>query len=245
MILVFPPESSSLTSCAPRFVIAYSSLHTERGSRNARSAHADFWGTPRKDISVSRIGKKPVDIPQGVSLNVDKDRAMVRGPKGELTVKLNSKVELKLKDGRVEVYPRSDDREGKALQGLTRSLVANAVFGVTQGFERKLHVIGIGYRADVEEKNLRLLLGFSHPVTVPAPDDIEFEVQTASPSQLNIVGGEVEGTVTIITVRGIDKEVVGQTAANIRFLRPPEPYKGKGIRYDGEFVRRKAGKTAI
>ncbi len=170
----------------------------------------------------------PVQIPSGVSVDVGPGRVSVTGPKGELKTQLNPDMELKVDDGALTVSRPTDRGEHRALHGLTRSLVANMVEGVTNGFEKRLLIQGVGYRAKLQGKALELSLGFSHPVAVGAPDGIEFDVPQP----------------TEILVRGIDKQLVGETAAQIRRHRPPEPYKGKGIRYADEHVRRKVGKRA-
>ena len=170
----------------------------------------------------------PVQIPSGVSVDVGPGRVSVTGPKGELKTQLNPDMELKVDDGALTVSRPTDRGEHRALHGLTRSLVANMVEGVTNGFEKRLLIQGVGYRAKLQGKALELSLGFSHPVSVGPPDGIEFDVPQP----------------TEILVRGIDKQLVGETAAQIRRHRPPEPYKGKGIRYADEHVRRKVGKRA-
>lgn len=178
---------------------------------------------------MSRIGRQPVDIPQGVdvTVNADEHSITVKGPKGTLTHTFPESITVECKDNQVHVTRHSDDKEHRALHGLTRALIHDMVIGVTQGYEKHLEINGVGYRAAKEGKNLNLSLGYSHPVIVPDPEGIETEVK----DQVNII------------VRGIDKEKVGQHAANIRFKRPPEPYKGKGIKYDYEHIRRKVGKT--
>ncbi len=170
----------------------------------------------------------PVNIPGGVSVDVGPGRVSVSGPKGELTTAVSREMELKIDDDTLTVARPTDRGEHRALHGLTRSLVANMVEGVTNGYEKRLLIQGVGYRAKLQGKGLELSLGFSHPVSVAAPDGIEFEVPQP----------------TEITVRGIDKQLVGEMAAQIRRHRPPEPYKGKGIRYADEHVRRKVGKRA-
>lgn len=177
---------------------------------------------------MSRIGNRPVEVPKGVEVRVDGRTVHVKGPKGALSLEVNPDVQVAVEDGSVRVTRPTDQARHKALHGLTRSLVSNMVEGVTDGFERKLEIQGVGYRADKRGKGITLHLGFSHPVEYPAPDGIELEV----PSQTEVV------------VRGADKQLVGQVAAEIRGIRPPEPYKGKGVRYAGEQIRRKAGKTA-
>ena len=177
---------------------------------------------------MSRIGKKPIPIPDGVTVALGPGRVTVNGPKGELNQELSSRMQVVEQDGTLTVARPTDRGPDRALHGLTRSLVANMVEGVTDGFEKRLEITGVGYRAKLAGKALELSVGFSHTVTVPAPDGIEFEVP--QPTQ--------------VIVRGIDKQLVGEIAARIRRVRPPEPYKGKGIRYEGEHVRRKVGKRA-
>jgi large subunit ribosomal protein L6 len=177
---------------------------------------------------MSRIGRKPIEIPDGVDVELAPGRVTVKGPKGELAQQLSPEMKVERENGTLTVERPTDRGEHRALHGLTRSLIANMVVGVTDGYQRRLEIQGVGYRAQLKGKNLELALGFSHPVTVEAPDGIEFEV----PQQTEII------------VRGIDKQLVGQVAADIRKRRPPEPYKGKGVRYAGEQVRRKVGKRA-
>ncbi len=177
---------------------------------------------------MSRIGKLPVDVPSGVEVQIDGDTVPVTGPKGTLSHTLVGGITVSAgDDGSLSVSRPNDEREAKALHGLSRTLVANMVTGVTQGFERKLEIVGVGYRVQAKGSTLEFALGYSHPVVVDAPDGITFAVESP----------------TKFTVSGIDKQQVGQTAANIRKLRKPEPYKGKGIRYADERVRRKAGKA--
>jgi large subunit ribosomal protein L6 len=181
---------------------------------------------------MSRIGKQPIEIPAGVEVRIAEGVVAVKGPKGELTQRVST--ELQIEQGveqggsTLSVERPSDDPRHRALHGLTRSLIANMVDGVTTGFHKELEIQGVGYRAQLKGSSLELALGFSHAVKVEAPKGIEFEVP--QPTQ--------------ILVRGIDKQAVGEAAARIRKLRPPEPYKGKGIRYAGEHVRRKVGKRA-
>jgi len=177
---------------------------------------------------MSRIGRQPIQLPEGVTVSVGPARVTVNGPRGELEQTINPDMRVVPENGILRVERPTDRGEHRALHGLTRSLVANMVQGVTEGFERRLEVHGVGYRARLQGKSLELNVGYSHPVSVPAPDGIEFEVP--QPTQ--------------IVVRGIDKQLVGETAARIRRTRPPEPYKGKGIRYAGEHIRRKVGKRA-
>jgi large subunit ribosomal protein L6 len=177
---------------------------------------------------MSRIGKQPIDVPSGVEVQVDGARVAVKGPKGQLERTFHPDMRINLDEGVVTVERPSDERLHRSLHGLTRSLIANMVQGVTGGYEKQLEIVGVGYRATLKGTDLELALGFSHPVSVTAPQGIEFEVP--APNR--------------IVVRGIDKELVGEVAANIRKLRKPEPYKGKGVRYEGEYVRKKAGKAA-
>ncbi len=177
---------------------------------------------------MSRIGKKPIEIPDGVDVDVKPGEVRVKGPKGELTQAVHRDMKVSLDDGTVVVERPTDRGEHRALHGLTRSLLANMVDGVTGGFERRLEIQGVGYRAQLKGKALEMSLGYSHPVTVQAPEGIEFEVPQP----------------TEVVVRGIDKQLVGEVAARIRKSRPPEPYKGKGVRYAGEHVSRKVGKRA-
>jgi len=180
---------------------------------------------------MSRIGKQPVEIPSGVTVTLEGRRFSAKGPKGELELHVRAPIEVDwgADGGKTLVVTRPDDqKQNRALHGLTRSLVANIVEGVSRGFSKTLEIVGVGYRAQAQGTGLRVSLGFSHPIEFPAPKGISFEV----PNQ------------TTIVVRGADKQQVGHTAAVIRAFRPPEPYKGKGVRYKGEHVRRKAGKTA-
>ncbi|MDQ6779771.1 MAG: 50S ribosomal protein L6 [Candidatus Eremiobacteraeota bacterium] len=176
---------------------------------------------------MSRIGKMPVNLPSGVAVAVAERTVTVKGPKGELGLAYARPIQVKV-DGSVVTISRPDDQKRhRELHGLTRTLIANMVTGVTKGFSRNLEIQGVGYRAQLQGKNLNLALGFSHPVVFPAPPGIDIKV---------------EGT-TKIQISGADKQQVGQVAAQIRSIRPPEPYKGKGIRYEGEHVRRKLGKA--
>jgi large subunit ribosomal protein L6 len=177
---------------------------------------------------MSRIGRKPISVPDAVTVEVGPGRVAVKGPKGELAQALSTDMKVEQSDGVLTVERPTDRGEHRALHGLTRSLIANMVEGVTDGFEKRLEIQGVGYRAQLKGKNLELALGYSHPVSIEAPGGIEFEVPQP----------------TEIVVRGIDKQLVGQVAADIRKRRPPEPYKGKGIRYRGEHVARKVGKRA-
>lgn len=177
---------------------------------------------------MSRIGRMPITIPQGVTVDVQKSTVRVKGPKGELSRSFDPDMQIALEDGTLVVQRPTDHRRHRALHGLTRSLLNNMVVGVSEGFVRRLEIQGVGYRAGLEGKNLVLNVGYSHPVVVEPPDGISFQV---------------EKNYREISVSGVDKEMVGEMAARIRRVRPPEPYKGKGIRYEGEYVRRKAGKA--
>ncbi|KKW18702.1 MAG: 50S ribosomal protein L6 [Candidatus Sungbacteria bacterium GWC2_49_10] len=177
---------------------------------------------------MSRIGKKPIVLPPGVSLDVKENIVSVQGPKGELSREIPREISLSVVGSEVRCAPRIETKKTPALWGLARSLVANMIEGVTSGFEKKLEFEGIGYRMAVEGSTLVMQVGFSHPVKIPAPKGISLVVEKS-----------------VITVSGINKELVGETAAYIRSIRPTEPYKGKGIRYQGEIIRRKAGKKAV
>lgn len=176
---------------------------------------------------MSRIGKAPVAVPQGVEVDAGDRSVRVKGPKGELTVPVGRGITIRQEDGNVVLDRASDSPDHRAMHGLTRSLVQNAVTGVTDGFARTLLIQGVGYRGALQGRDINLQVGYSHPVTIRPKDGIDFEMPNA----------------TTIVVRGIDKQRVGQTAAEIRKVRPPEPYKGKGIRYDDEQIRRKVGKA--
>jgi large subunit ribosomal protein L6 len=177
---------------------------------------------------MSRIGKQPIPIPDGVNVAVDPGRVTVNGPLGELTQNVPQRISIEKEDGQLVVKRPTERGDDRALHGLTRSLVANMVEGVTSGFEKRLEIQGVGYRASLRGTALELNVGYSHPVVIDAPAGITFEV----PAQTEII------------VKGIDKQQVGEIAAEVRDVRPPEPYKGKGIRYQGEYVRRKVGKRA-
>jgi large subunit ribosomal protein L6 len=177
---------------------------------------------------LSRIGRKPIEIPAGVSVSLSAGRVMVNGPLGELSQGVPQRMKVEQADGEIVVTRPTERGDDRALHGLTRSLVANMIEGVTKGFEKRLEIQGVGYRAALRGQSLELSVGFSHPVVVDPPAGITFEVPSA----------------TEVIVKGIDKQQVGQTAAEVRAVRPPEPYKGKGIRYQGEYVRRKVGKRA-
>jgi len=179
---------------------------------------------------MSRIGKKPVKIENGIQVSVDGNTVKVKGPKGELTQLIPEVVTIDIKDSELFVVKAKGGRlaaKADAFQALTRSLIQNMVDGVSKGFEKRLEINGVGYRAALEGRNLNMSLGYSHPVIFPLPEGIDVMIEKQ----------------TMITVRGIDKQLVGSTAAKIRSFRPPEPYKGKGVRYEGEHVRRKVGKT--
>ncbi len=176
---------------------------------------------------MSRIGKKPIEIPDKVEIEVKDNLIKVKGPKGELEREVRPEIKVEEKDGSIIVSPLGESKKIRAFWGLTRALIANMVKGVTEGFEKKLEIEGVGYKAKLEGDNLILNMGYSHPVSIKKPEGIEFSVEK-----------------NLITVSGIDKEEVGQIAAKIRAVRKPEPYKGKGIRYKGEQVRRKVGKKA-
>jgi large subunit ribosomal protein L6 len=177
---------------------------------------------------MSRIGRKPIPVPASVTVELAPGRVAVKGPKGELSQALSPEMKIEQEDGVVTVKRPTDRGEHRALHGLTRSLIANMVEGVTDGYEKRLEIQGVGYRAQLKGRSLEMALGYSHPVSIEPPQGIEFEVPQP----------------TEIIVRGIDKQLVGQVAADIRKRRPPEPYKGKGIRYRGEHVMRKVGKRA-
>lgn len=177
---------------------------------------------------MSRIGKMPVDTPKGVEAKIDGQRLTVKGPKGSLELDVHPEMTVVVDDGQIRVERPSDSKSHRALHGLSRSLIANMVTGVTDGFNKTLEIVGVGYRAEAKGKALTLNVGYSHPIEYQPTEGVDL----ACPNQ------------TTVVVSGIDKQKVGQTAAEIRGFRPPEPYKGKGIRYQGEHVRRKAGKTA-
>ncbi len=178
---------------------------------------------------MSRVGKAPIELPSGVEVSVANGVVSVKGPKGDLTETIDARITTTVDDGVVTLSRVDDERQTRALHGLSRALVNNMVIGVTEGYQKDLELVGVGYRAALKGNTLELQVGFSHPVTVEAPDGVEFEVPEN----------------TKVTVRGIDKQQVGQVAANVRAVRKPEPYKGKGIRYVGEHVRRKAGKAGV
>jgi large subunit ribosomal protein L6 len=176
---------------------------------------------------MSRIGKKPVTLPKGVAVEIQGNTVAVKGPKGELRRTLHTEMQVALADGQVTVSRPSDEKRHKALHGLSRTLVQNMVDGVSKGFSKTLEIQGVGYKAEAKPYGVNLIVGFSHPVKYEAPKGIKISVENN----------------TVVKIEGADKEAVGQVAAELRSVRPPEPYKGKGIRYQGEQVRRKAGKT--
>jgi large subunit ribosomal protein L6 len=177
---------------------------------------------------MSRIGRRPIEVPAGVTVSIDPGRVMVNGPLGTLQQQVPQRMKIEQDNGAITVTRPTERGDDRALHGLTRTLIANMVEGVTKGFEKRLELQGVGYRAAMQGTDLRLDVGFSHPVVLKAPRGISFEVPTP----------------TEIVVKGVDKQQVGQIAAEVRKVRPPEPYKGKGIRYRGEYVRRKVGKRA-
>jgi large subunit ribosomal protein L6 len=177
---------------------------------------------------MSRIGKQPIPVPSGVDVTIEPELVRVKGPKGVLQQRISRDMKVEQENGTLLVTRPTDRGEHRALHGLTRSLIFNMVHGVTEGYEKRLQIQGVGYRAALRGRDIELSVGYSHPVQIDAPDGIEFEVP--QPTQ--------------IVVRGIDKQAVGEIAARIRKVRPPEPYKGKGIRYEGEYVARKVGKRA-
>ncbi len=178
---------------------------------------------------MSRIGNSPISLPSGVEIKVNGSDVTVKGAKGTLERTFDSRISFNVVDDVVEVVRANDERDTRALHGLSRALLNNMVIGVSEGYKKDLEMVGVGYRASLKGKSLELLVGFSHPVLIEAPDGVDFEVPET----------------TKISVSGIDKQLVGQVAADIRKVRPPEPYKGKGIRYAGEHVRRKAGKAGV
>ena len=176
---------------------------------------------------MSRIGRMPIDVPNGVTVTIDGQDVAVKGPKGELSLTVASPIAVALEEGQVHVTRPDDERASRSLHGLTRTLIANQIIGVTDGYAKSLEVVGTGYRVAAKGSSIEFALGFSHSITVDPPAGISFEVEGNNK----------------LTVKGIDKQAVGEVAANIRKLRKPEPYKGKGVRYSGEVVRRKAGKS--
>lgn len=177
---------------------------------------------------MSRVGRKPIPITAGVKVQKTDHAVKIVGPKGELSATVHPDIGFEIKENQIFVTRSSDGKEHRSLHGLWRALMANMIQGVTQGYAKKLELVGVGYRAEMKGKKLQLLLGFSHPILFAPPEGIKIE----TPTQTNI------------TISGIDKQLVGQVAAKLRSFRPPEPYKGKGVKYEGEYVRRKAGKAA-
>ena len=187
----------------------------------------DVHSDKKEKINMSRIGKKPIEIPSGVEVKIEGNVITAKGPKGSESVAFRDEVKVSVADNHVIVEPNSEDRKTNALHGLFRTLIANAIHGVSQGFEKKLEIVGVGYRASMEGSNLNLALGYSHPVIVTPPAGITLTVEAN----------------TKISVKGTNKQTVGDVAAFIRSKRPPEVYKGKGVKYEGEYIRRKAGKA--
>ena len=177
---------------------------------------------------MSRVGKKPILIPGNVEVKIEGQKVMIKGPKGELQREIRPEIKVEMRGNEIFVSPQIETKRTKAFWGLTRALIANMIKGVTEGFEKKLQIEGLGFRASIEDENLLLHIGFTHPVKIKTPLGIKFSIEK-----------------NIITVSGIDKELVGQIAAKIRKIKPPEPYKGKGIRYLGEVIRRKVGKKVV
>jgi large subunit ribosomal protein L6 len=177
---------------------------------------------------MSRIGKKPIPIPEGVEVKISDNTVTVKGPKGELSKEIRPEIKVKMKEKEIFVLPQIESKKTKALWGLTRALLANMIKGVTEGFEKKLEIEGLGFKAQLMGNDLELFVGFSHPVKIKAPENVKFSVEK-----------------NVITVSGPDLEKVSQTAAKIKNVRPAEPYKGKGIKYLGEKIRRKMGKKAV
>ena len=176
---------------------------------------------------MSRIGRLPIPVPSGVDVNIDGRKVTVKGPKGELSHTVVEPIEVRLEDGTVTVGRPNDENTARARHGLTRALINNMIVGVTQGYSKTMEIVGVGYRVQAKGSNLEFSLGYSHPILVEAPDGITFKVERP----------------TVFTIEGIDKQKVGEVAANIRKLRRPDPYKGKGVRYQGEQIRRKVGKA--
>ncbi len=179
---------------------------------------------------MSRVGKLPISVPDGLKVEIKNEMVMVEGSKGKLSESIHPDMKVVIKDGEIKVERPSENRQHKSLHGLTRTLIQNMITGLTEGYEKKLEIVGVGYRAEMKGKALLLLLGYSHPIYfVPPEGDITIEV----PSPTNLI------------IKGVNKQLVGEVAAKIRSFRPPEPYKGKGIRYEGEHVRRKVGKANV
>lgn len=177
---------------------------------------------------MSRVGRKPIDIAKGVTVNLNQKVITVKGPKGELSASVHPDISVEIKDNHVAMIRKNDEKENRALHGLWRALVQNMITGVTTGYSKTLEIVGVGYRAEMKGKKLQLLLGYSHAILFGPPEGIKIE----TPTQTQIV------------ISGIDKQLVGLVASKIRSFRPPEPYKGKGVKYQGEYIRRKAGKAA-
>ncbi len=190
---------------------------------------------------MSRVGKKPIALPQGVTATVKEGKVEVKGPKGSLQVEIHPRISVEVKDGQILVARQSEAKSDRALHGMTRAILANAVTGVSQGFTKVLQIFGVGYKAAVDAKGLTLNIGYSHPVFLPKPQGIEFELFEDPALKAN----KSSGYQVNILVKGIDRQLVGEVAATIRRFRKPEPYQGKGIRYLGEQIRRKAGKAAV
>lgn len=189
---------------------------------------------------MSRIGQMPISLPEGVQVAIEGNTVTVKGPKGVLSRELHPLIKIKQDGGQIICERPNDNKESRSLHGLTRTLINNMVVGVTKGYERRLDILGVGYRAEMQGKSVVIQCGLSHPVTVEPMDGIEFEVGIDTRAGF-VVSGQT-ARMPFVILKGIDKEVIGQQAANIRRIKPPEPYKGKGIRYAGELVRRKAGK---
>jgi large subunit ribosomal protein L6 len=177
---------------------------------------------------MSRIGKKPIVIPSGVMVTINGSEVTAKGPKGELTRRFDPAISFEIEDGQLQVSRPTDQRHHRAMHGLVRALLANMITGVSEGYEVRLEIVGTAYRAEMQGNDLKLMLGYSHDILVEPPEDMKFEVEDRG---------------SLIVIQSNDKEMIGQVAADIRKLRPPEPYKGKGIRYKGEYVRQKAGKA--
>ncbi len=177
---------------------------------------------------MSRVGRKPISIVKGVTVSQKDGKVVVKGPKGELSATVHPEITVEIKSAEIQVSRHADDGAHRALHGLWRALIQNMINGVTQGYSQKLEIVGVGYRAEMKGKKLQLMLGFSHPILFGPPEGVNIEAPTQ----------------TSVLVTGIDKQLVGLVAAKIRSFRPPEPYKGKGVKYEGEYIRRKAGKAA-
>ena len=176
---------------------------------------------------MSKIGQQIINIPTGVNVTIESNKIVVKGPKGELSVVISKDLDIKIEPDSISLSPKKDSKIVRSIWGTTRVLISNSITGVTEGFKKQLELVGTGYRSEVQGNTLVLTVGYSHPIKIEAPENISFKVEKG-----------------VITVEGIDKQVVGQVSADVRSSRPPEPYKGKGVKYVGEFVRRKAGKAA-